>query len=146
MSGLAWMPVFVGDLLKEAMALDHADGYAVILIRAHIWQNGPIPDDTRQLAKITMMEPRRWLRRYKNIKPFFAIVDGFWTDHDLMAKREKAQQRRDIAVENGKKGGRPSNNPVGSENKTQRVSSSASAKHIPYQEEGSSTGGSVGIW
>lgn len=146
MTGLAWMPVYVGDLLKEAMALDHADGYAVMLIRAHIWQNGPIPDDPKQLAKITMMEPRRWLRRYKNIKPLFAIVDGFWTDHDLMSKREKAQQRRDIAVENGKKGGRPKASPVGYENKTQRVSSSASAKHIPLPRVGRSSKGGSEIW
>lgn len=140
------MPVYVGDLLKEAMALDHADGYAVMLIRAHIWQNGPIPDDNLQLAKITMMASRRWLRRRHNITPFFAIVDGFWTDHKLMAEREKAQRLRDIAAENGKKGGRKKNNPAGSENKTQRQSSSPSPKDIPLPEGRITRGAVEKIW
>jgi uncharacterized protein YdaU (DUF1376 family) len=48
-----WMPMYWGNYLADTRHLSRAQHGAYLLLIAHYWTTGSLPDDDRQLANIT---------------------------------------------------------------------------------------------
>ena len=57
-----WMPLYVGDYLGDTGHLTTAQHGAYLLLMMHYWRKGELPDDDRQLSKITKLPLRTWAR------------------------------------------------------------------------------------
>lgn len=96
-----WMPLNIGDYRKDTAHLGAAEHGAYLLLIMHYWQTGGLPDDDRQLARISCMSDREW----KKARP---LVAGFFRDgwkhkridkelshaHEVISKRRAAANQR----------------------------------------------------
>jgi uncharacterized protein YdaU (DUF1376 family) len=97
-----WMPLYVGDYLGDTGHLTTAQHGAYLLLMMHYWRKGELPDDDRQLSKITKLPLRTWCEYRPTLQDFFH--EG-WKHKRIDAELEKmmrVSQKRAIA---GQKGG-----------------------------------------
>ena len=66
-----WMPLYVGDYRADTTHLSAAQHGAYLLLIMHYWQQGSLPDDDDQLARIACMTPSEWRRNRSVIRAFF---------------------------------------------------------------------------
>ena len=93
-----YMPIVIGDYLKDTMHLACSEHGAYLLLLFHYWTSGPLPDDDRKLAAIARCERSAWPEIREVIAPFFSIADGVWThkrvEQELL--RARAKQARNV--------------------------------------------------
>ena len=97
-----WMPLYVGDYLGDTGHLTTAQHGAYLLLMMHYWRKGEIPDDDRQLSKITKLPLRTWGEYRPILQDFF--YNG-WRHKRIDAELERmvrVSEKRAIA---GQKGG-----------------------------------------
>ena len=97
-----WMPLYVGDYLGDTGHLTTAQHGAYLLLMMHYWRKGDLPDDDRQLSKITKLPLRTWCEYRTTLQDFF--YEG-WKHKRIdaeLAKMLQVSQKRAIA---GQKGG-----------------------------------------
>ena len=97
-----WMPLYVGDYLGDTGHLTTAQHGAYLLLMMHYWRKGELPDDDRQLSKITKLPLRTWCEYRATLQDFF---HGGWRHKRIDAELEKmmlVSAKRAIA---GQKGG-----------------------------------------
>ncbi|SDT60363.1 YdaU family protein [Bradyrhizobium canariense] len=97
-----WMPLYVGDYLGDTGHLTTAQHGAYLLLMMHYWRKGELPDDDRQLSKITKLPLRTWCEYRATLQDFFH--EG-WKHKRIDAELEKMMRvsaKRAIA---GQKGG-----------------------------------------
>ncbi|HVX76054.1 MAG TPA: DUF1376 domain-containing protein [Bradyrhizobium sp.] len=97
-----WMPLYVGDYLGDTGHLTTAQHGAYLLLMMHYWRKGELPDDDRQLAKITKLPLRTWRDYRATLQDFFH--DG-WRHKRIEAELRRMTEvsaKRAIA---GQKGG-----------------------------------------
>jgi uncharacterized protein YdaU (DUF1376 family) len=97
-----WMPLYVGDYLGDTGHLTTAQHGAYLLLMMHYWRKGELPDDDRQLAKITKLPLRTWRDYRSTLQDFF--YDG-WRHKRIDAELQRMTEvsaKRAIA---GQKGG-----------------------------------------
>jgi uncharacterized protein YdaU (DUF1376 family) len=98
----AWMPLYWGDYLRDTRDLSTLQHGAYLLLIAHYWQHGGLPDDPRRLAAIAGVALATWRR----IAPAIAAKFGPGWRHGRIdteiAKTERAITQRRVA---GAKGG-----------------------------------------
>jgi uncharacterized protein YdaU (DUF1376 family) len=97
-----WMPLYVGDYLGDTGHLTTAQHGAYLLLMMHYWRKGELPDDDRQLSKITKLPLKTWCEYRPILQDFFH--DG-WKHKRIDAELEKMMRvslKRSIA---GQKGG-----------------------------------------
>ncbi len=101
-SALPWMPLHVGDYVKDTMHLSAAESGAYMFLIMDYWTKGKLPDDERQLTRIARMSQEEWAESRGVLAAFFH--DG-WKhkriDEEIIAAREKYAKRAAA----GKKGG-----------------------------------------
>ncbi len=103
-----WMPVYIGDYLRDTEELSSEEHGVYLLLLMHYWQKkGEIGCDIDRLARVarTNEETARFILGY-----FFTIVDGNYKNKRADQEIQNADNRRESARENGQKGGRPSKN------------------------------------
>lgn len=89
----AWMPMYVGDYLKDTQHLSTAEHGAYILLIIHAWtREGALPADTERLRRITGMDQKDWKRSWPVLREFFQ-EDGDGYRHSRI-DRELANARR----------------------------------------------------
>jgi uncharacterized protein YdaU (DUF1376 family) len=66
-----WMPLYVGDYLGDTGHLTTAQHGAYLLLMMHYWRKGELPDDDRQLSKITKLPLRTWCEYRPTLQDFF---------------------------------------------------------------------------
>ena len=66
-----WMPLYVGDYLGDTGHLTTAQHGAYLLLMMHYWRKGELPDDDRQLSKITKLPLRTWCDYRPTLQDFF---------------------------------------------------------------------------
>lgn len=101
MSTMSWMPLYVGDYLADTTHLSAAQHGAYLLLIMHYWQQGTLPDDDEQLARIARMTLAEWRRNRPIICAFFG--DG-WRHSRVdneMAKAVAAYEKRSRAGQKG---------------------------------------------
>jgi uncharacterized protein YdaU (DUF1376 family) len=97
-----WMPLYVGDYLGDTGHLTTAQHGAYLLLMMHYWRKGELPDDDRQLSKITKLPLRTWCEYRATLQDFFH--EG-WKHKRIdaeLAKMVRVSEKRAIA---GQKGG-----------------------------------------
>jgi uncharacterized protein YdaU (DUF1376 family) len=66
-----WMPLYVGDYLGDTGHLTTAQHGAYLLLMMHYWRKGELPDDDRQLSKITKLPLKTWCDYRPVLQDFF---------------------------------------------------------------------------
>jgi uncharacterized protein YdaU (DUF1376 family) len=97
-----WMPLYVGDYLGDTGHLTTAQHGAYLLLMMHYWRKGELPDDDRQLSKITKLPLKTWCDYRATLQDFF--YEG-WKHKRIdaeLAKMMRVSEKRAIA---GQKGG-----------------------------------------
>jgi len=96
------MPLYVGDYLGDTGHLTTAQHGAYLLLMMHYWRKGELPDDDRQLSKITKLPLRTWCEYRPTLQDFF---HSGWKHKRIdaeLARMMRVSERRAIA---GQKGG-----------------------------------------
>ncbi len=97
-----YMPLVVGDYLKDTMHLNATEHGAYLLLIMHYWCSGPPPDEDRQLAAICRTAIDAWPDVRRTIAKFFIISDGQWTHKRVEAELARARSLLDRAQRGGK--------------------------------------------
>lgn len=90
-----WMPIYWGDYLRDTRHLTRAQHGSYLLLIAHYWTTGNLPDDDAQLANIAGATPAEWKTDKRVLQPLFH--DG-WKhkriDRELRHNMEVREKRR----------------------------------------------------
>ena len=92
-----WMPLYVGDYLGDTGHLTTTQHGAYLLLMMHYWRKGDLPDDDRQLSKITKLPLKTWCEYRPTLQDFF--YEG-WKHKRIdaeLAKMLRVSQKRAIA-------------------------------------------------
>ena len=117
-----WMPLYVGDYLGDTGHLTTAQHGAYLLLMMHYWRKGELPDDDRQLSKITKLPLKTWCEYRATLQDFF--YEG-WKHKRIdaeLARMVRVSQKRAIA---GQKGG------IGSALARMRLENAARSRLLP---------------
>lgn len=96
-----YMPLVIGDYLKDTMHLTAEQHGAYLLLLMHYWQRGPLPNDDAILAAIARMEPARWLANRQLIASFFLANDQQWNHKRVDEELERATKLQQRAIAGG---------------------------------------------
>jgi uncharacterized protein YdaU (DUF1376 family) len=99
---LPFMPLYIGDYLRDTRHLSSAQHGAYLLLMFHYWSTGSLPDDDRQLANIAKLSLKEWRRHRPIIQAFFR--DGWHHKRIDMELRRTIDIRAKRAAA-GSKGG-----------------------------------------
>ena len=113
-----WMPVFIGDYLRDTQELDAEENGAYLLLLMHYWlKKGDIGSDVKRLSRVakTTIEITQYI-----LDNFFTYTENGYKNKRADEEMSTAESRRAAATENGKKGGRPKLNPDNNPEETHR--------------------------
>jgi uncharacterized protein YdaU (DUF1376 family) len=96
------MPLYVGDYLGDTGHLTTAQHGAYLLLMMHYWRKGELPDDDRQLSKITKLPLKTWCDYRPILQDFF--YDG-WRHKRIDAELERMLRLSEKRAIAGQKGG-----------------------------------------
>jgi uncharacterized protein YdaU (DUF1376 family) len=96
-----YMPVVIGDYLKDTMRLTTEQHGAFFLILLDYWTKGAPPDDDETLASIARLPLDRWQKARPVLAGFFKVEGGRWinkrAEEELAAARAKSQKATESA-------------------------------------------------
>ncbi len=95
------MPLYVGDYLGDTGHLTTAQHGAYLLLMMHYWRKGVLPDDDRQLSKITKLPLKTWCDYRATLQDFF--YEG-WKHKRIdaeLARMMRVSEKRAIAGQRG---------------------------------------------
>lgn len=101
----AWMPLYIGDYLRDTMHLTTEEHGAYLLLIFAAWERGNSlrePD----LAAIVRLPPKRWAAMRDKLAALFDVADACWThrrvQRELDAAEGKSRKARESANERWK--------------------------------------------
>jgi uncharacterized protein YdaU (DUF1376 family) len=97
-----WMPLYVGDYLGDTGHLTTAQHGAYLLLMMHYWRKGELPDDDRQLSKITKLPLKTWCEYRPTLQDFF---HSGWKHKRIDAELERMMRVSEKRAIAGQKGG-----------------------------------------
>lgn len=97
-----WMPLYVGDYLGDTGHLTTAQHGAYLLLMMHYWRKGELPDDDRQLSKITKLPLKTWCDYRPVLQDFF---HSGWKHKRIDAELERMMRVSEKRAIAGQKGG-----------------------------------------
>jgi len=99
--GRAWMPLYVGDYLRDTRDLNTLQHGAYLLLIMHYWQHDALPIDDARLAAIAGVSVAQWRRIREPVQAKFS--EG-WRHKRIdaeLAKVDRAFMQRRLAGRNG---------------------------------------------
>lgn len=104
-----WMPLWIGDYLRDTMHLTTIQhgGYLMVLMALWTSPSGKLPFDEKTLCRITRMTPQEWEENHLVITQFLTVKDGMFYQQRLLHERLKSEEIRKKRAESGRLGGRP---------------------------------------
>lgn len=101
-----WMPLYVGDYLADTGHLSTTQHGAYLLLIMHYWRTGGLPNEDKQLAKITKLPVKIWAESVRpTVEDLFHEVDGDPWRHkridDELAHMIEVSEKRSAAGRNG---------------------------------------------
>jgi uncharacterized protein YdaU (DUF1376 family) len=99
--GRAWLPLYVGDYLRDTRDLNTLQHGAYLLLIMHYWQHDALPTDDARLAAITGLSVAQWRRIREPVQAKFS--DG-WKHKRIeaeLAKVDRAFMQRRLAGRSG---------------------------------------------
>jgi len=101
-----YMPIFIGDYLRDTTDLTTEEHGAYFLILMSMWTSGgSLPE--RKLGAVARVPADRWPGVWETLSRFFEVSDGRVTQGRLAEELSNAAAKREQARENGLRGGRP---------------------------------------
>lgn len=101
-----WMPIVIGDYLKDTKRLTTEQHGAYLLLLMDYWVNGPPADDDEELAAITGLEPKAWKKNRPKLERYFKIEGGRWRNKRADEELLEAAERKRKNAERASAGGR----------------------------------------
>jgi len=101
-----WMPLVIGDYLKDTTRLTTEQHGAYLLLIMAYWVDGPPLDDDAELAAITRLDLRAWRKNRPKLVRFFRIEDGVWRHKRVDAELERWAEKKAQYVARAAAGGR----------------------------------------
>jgi uncharacterized protein YdaU (DUF1376 family) len=106
-----FIPIYLGDYLRDTGDLTTEEHGAYFLILLHMWTaDGKLP--VARLGQISRLPPERWESAWETLRRFFVVDGSTATQKRLTRELGNAQARRETSRVNGARGGRPNNHPV----------------------------------
>jgi uncharacterized protein YdaU (DUF1376 family) len=99
--GRAWMPLYVGDYLRDTRDLNTLQHGAYLLLIMHYWQHNALPTDDARLAAITGLSVAQWRRIREPVQAKFAPGWKHKRIEAELAKVDRAFLQRRLAGRNG---------------------------------------------
>jgi uncharacterized protein YdaU (DUF1376 family) len=99
--GRVWMPLYVGDYLRDTRDLSTLQHGAYLLLIMHYWQHAALPTDDARLAAIAGLTVPQWRRIREPVQAKFS--EG-WKHKRIEAellKIERAIEQRRLAGQRG---------------------------------------------
>jgi uncharacterized protein YdaU (DUF1376 family) len=118
------MPLYVGDYLGDTGHLTTTQHGAYLLLMMHYWRKGELPDDDKQLAKITKLPLKVWTEYRETLQSFF--YEG-WKHKRIDAEIYKTEAISEKRKQAGFKGG------IRSALGRMKLENAALSKHVPSQ-------------
>lgn len=119
-----WMPLYVGDYLGDTGHLTTTQHGAYLLLMMHYWRKGELPDDDKQLSKITKLPLKVWTEYRDTLQEFFH--DG-WRHKRIDAEIHKTETISAKRKAAGFKGG------IRSAIGRSKLEGAALSNHVPRQ-------------
>lgn len=101
-----WMPLVIGDYLKDTGRLTTEQHGAYLLLIMDYWVEGPPRDDDEDLAAITRLDARSWKKTRAKLQAFFYIEDGRWRHKRVDAELADWTERKRKNTERASAGGK----------------------------------------
>lgn len=100
-----YMPLYIGDYLKDTMHLSPEQHGIYLLLLMNYWsQGGPLPDENDYLARVTKSSLEAWQSHRSVIGRFFTITDGMWRHERVDFELAKALKHKEAKSKGGKMG------------------------------------------
>jgi uncharacterized protein YdaU (DUF1376 family) len=99
--GRAWMPLYVGDYLRDTRDLNTLQHGAYLLLIMHYWQHNALPADDARLAAITGLSVAQWRRIREPVEAKFAPGWKHKRIEAELAKVDRAFLQRRLAGRSG---------------------------------------------
>lgn len=96
-----WMPMYWGNYFGDTRHLTRGQHGAYLLLIAHYWMTGGLPDDDQQLATISCSTREEWLADKPVLQRFF--YDG-WKHKRIEAELKRQMEVYAKRVEASQKG------------------------------------------
>jgi uncharacterized protein YdaU (DUF1376 family) len=105
MSGPQWMPVYIGDYLRDTPHLTAEQHGAYLLILFAMWgsEDGTLP--LAALPRVSKVHPARWARTWSAIQSMFIVDGDRVTQKRLCVERDRLEKIRAIRKAQGQLGG-----------------------------------------
>ena len=98
-----WMPLYIGDYLRDTMHLTTEQHGAYLLLIMAAWtRGGVLPADPTALANIARVGPQRWVQVGPAIADFFKAENGKWVHSRIQLESIKANKTKEKRQEAGK--------------------------------------------
>lgn len=96
----AWMPLYVGDYLRDTMHLTTEEHGAYLLIIMALWSAGGSLPESAMPATVRVSQ-RKWSSLRNTLAPFFHVAEGTWShrrvNRELATAKEKSDKARGSA-------------------------------------------------
>lgn len=105
-----WMPITIGDYLKDTTHFSCLEHGAYFLILMDLWvHDGKVP--LKRLHKVVKMPREQFLEMWDETLSDVLDLDqdGMVSQKRLLIEMQASHSRRESAAQNGRKGGRPKN-------------------------------------
>lgn len=99
-----FMPLMIGDFLRDTMRLDVEQQGAYLLLLIDMWCNGPIKNDEKILQKICKFSAHKWEKKSEEILQIFSEKDGFIFHPDLEYEKARNIALHESRSKSGQKG------------------------------------------
>ena len=108
-----WIPIYVGDYLSDTMDLTTEEHGIYFLLLLQYWKKGILTSDISKLQIITKTSQKNKQQLTNILDNYFKLEKDKYVNKRIEIEIQKAKTKREVAIENGKKGGRPpkNNNP-----------------------------------
>src|SRR3989337_2406674 len=91
-----WMPLYVGDYLKDTRHLSTQEHGAYFLLLIDMWtKGGSLPDSDPDLARIAGLSLSDWSATRSRIDPFFDVANGVWTHSRITKELDRALKQHE---------------------------------------------------
>jgi uncharacterized protein YdaU (DUF1376 family) len=102
--GDVWMPLYIGDYLRDTASLTTIEHGAYLLLLMEYWINGPLPNDHKKLRAITKMSPTAYKNFIPTMHQFFTLTENKFTQKRVEREKKKLGQLLEKYRERSKKG------------------------------------------
>jgi uncharacterized protein YdaU (DUF1376 family) len=126
--GRAWMPLYIGDYLRDTGHLTTLQHGAYLLLIMHYWEHGGLPAADAEKARVCRLTGRQWS---SNCLALASLFHDGWKHKRIDAELEKQRIISEKRQVFGKKGGEASRG----KNNVQRFVDQANAKQKGTQSQ-----------